>query len=126
MFNNAKAKSSYRSSSLLTGRDGQKVLKFINDNLDYEVKFRRTLTRLYALSRWASIDGYNMLSADEISIRTRLQATIDELSDAWRDEDFPAINKLHIIESHLADFVIRHRDWGIYGEQGKQLVKKYT
>lgn len=113
----AKVKSSYRKSSLLTGRDGQKFLKFVVDNPEKQVDYRTTLTKLYELSQWASVKTYKRLSKDKDSLPERLKSTVSEFSESWRKDKFSAINKLHLVESHLSDFILLHSGWGVYGDQ---------
>ena len=104
---------------MLTGRDGQKVLKFVNNNPNYEIKFRDTLISLYKLTEWASVEKYKGLFQSKKSAKSHLDELVSDFSNAWRKDKFPLINKLHLIESHLVDFIIKHGGWGMYGEQGK-------
>lgn len=106
---------------MLTGKDGQKLLEFVYNNPNYEVPFRNTLVSLYKLSQWASVDKYEKLAQNEG--KRNLDEVIKTFSQAWRKDQFPTINKLHIIESHLVDFIVKHGGWGIYGEQGNLKLK---
>lgn len=103
MLVSANVKSSYRASSLLTGRDGQKVPKYVVDNPEQQVQFRATLTQLYKLSQWASVE-YKLLANDEETVPDRLEALIKAFSRAWRSDKLAPINKLHVVEAHLANY----------------------
>lgn len=103
----------------MTGRDGQKVLKYVYEHPNHEVEYRTTLVCLYELSQWASIEKFKLLSQDVDSVLERLKTVIQAFSDSWRNDKLPAINKLHLVEMHLADFIVTHNGWGVYGEQGK-------
>lgn len=94
------------------------MLEFVNNHPDHETEFRKTLVGLYKLSQWASVEKYKDLIENKELVRHHLSGVVSEFSKAWREDKLPAINKLHIIESHLVDFIIRHGGWGIYGEQG--------
>lgn len=118
LFKLSKVKASYRETSLLTGRDGQKFLEFVVKNPEKDIDYRATLTNLYELSQWASVEKYKILARDKKSIPSRLASVINNLSQSWRDDGLPAINKLHLVEKHLTDFIILHSGWGIFGEQG--------
>lgn len=113
----AQVRPSYRMSSLLTGREGQKFLKFVVDNPEREINYRITLTNLHMLSQWASIEKYEILAKDKELVPSRLTSVINAFSQSWRNDQLPAINKLHLLEAHLAEFIIKHSGWGIYGEQ---------
>jgi hypothetical protein len=102
---------------LLSGRDGQKLLSYINDTPEHEIQFRETLVHLYKLSQWASIAKIKDLSVVE------LIDTIEAFSDSWRNKNLPLINKLHIIEAHLDEFISTHGGWGKFGEQGNNTTK---
>jgi hypothetical protein len=106
-------KPSYQESSLLNGRDCQKFLTFVFDHPEKNIKFRQTLLCIHKISQYAIA---NELSQEFIN---RLPETLREFSRTWRDDKLPAINKLHLFEAHLFDFIQRHRSWGTFGEQGK-------
>ena len=108
---------------MLTGRDGQKFLEFVNENPNLVIEFRDTLDSLYQLSQWASVEKYSQLAQNKASVPTRLARLIITFSDSWRADNLPAINKIHIIEAHLADCIIRHGGWGVFGEQGSLILE---
>jgi hypothetical protein len=117
LFGISKVKVSYRETSLLTGRDGQKFLKFVVKNPEIDVEYRTTLTKLYELSQLASVEKFKVLAHDKKSIFNQIASTITAFSESWRSDNLPAINKLHLVEAHLADFIKFHSGWGIFGEQ---------
>lgn len=91
------------------------MLKYVNDTPEHDIQFRETLICLYKLSQWASISKIKTLE------RVQLIETIEAFSDSWRNDNLPLINKLHVVEAHLDDFVLTHGGWGEFGEQGSNV-----
>lgn len=94
------------------------MLKYVYENPIQEVNYRTTLTYLYKISQWASIEKFAAMKNNVSQLHSNLQQLINKFSEAWRDDKLPLINKLHLFESHLADFIVLHNGWGCYGEQG--------
>lgn len=97
---------------MLNGRDCQKLLHFVAEHPQKDIEFKTVLIALKELTKYAIAET---LDVDSIQ---KVPSCIARFSRAWRHENLPAINKLHLIEAHLFDFIRMHMSWGIFGEQG--------
>jgi hypothetical protein len=73
---------------------------------------------LYKISSWASVEKFTQLASNTDQLHDTLQQLIDAFSKSWRGDKLPLINKLHLFEAHLADFIVMHNGWSCFGEQG--------
>jgi hypothetical protein len=118
LFRLAHVPYSHRTASLLTGRDGQKLLKYVDEHPELELNYREAMVWLYRLSAWAIAAP---LHVDDQAI-TDARELVDSFSTTWRAAGLPAHNKLYLFEAHLADFIEIHGSWGLFGEQSRLLL----
>ncbi|CAD5225344.1 unnamed protein product [Bursaphelenchus xylophilus] len=106
---------SHLSKSMLNGRDGRRLVKSLaeNGNPQFAI-FSDVFSSLDRIYGWATVGVHGQDDPTKASI----ERDIFLLSNAWRHSGLPAINKLHLLEAHVADFVTSHGSWGLYGEQG--------
>ncbi|CAD5219297.1 unnamed protein product [Bursaphelenchus xylophilus] len=106
---------SHLSKLMLNGRDGRRLVKSLaeNGNPQFAI-FSDVFSSLDRIYEWATIDVHGQDNFTKAGI----ERDILLLSNAWRHSGLRAINKLHLLEAHVADFVTLHGSWGLYGEQG--------
>lgn len=123
LFQLASVTPSHQKNSLLNGRDCQRFLRFIlkTANADLISYIHPKTGDLHTLVPvFAAISRVQQfaVAADISNIPLHaLQSDVNRLSKAWRKSQLPLINKLHLVESHLVDFIRAHGAWGLFGEQ---------
>lgn len=75
-----------------------------------------------ALANVESFAVARYLTCAEIN---QLEDSINIFSKLYRQNDLPLINKLHELESHVVTFVKRFKSWGLYSEQGENIILNY-
>lgn len=101
----------------INGRDGQKFLSYIKDNKDtLDIPNKDLFLLLKSIEDFACS---RELKEDEI---TALKEAGNNFFLKF-DERIRQIEKTHLLRYHLHDFVINHRGWGLFSEQGMLFSK---
>ena len=120
LFKRAGVVAGWRKTSMLTGRDGNTLLKWISTHPDAveDLSCRAVLIPLAEVSKYARASQVCSTPTD----LARFAAEVAKFASAWRRADLPTTPKLHLFEVHLVDFVRQHGSWGRYGEQGLEAM----
>ncbi|KAI6242431.1 hypothetical protein M3Y99_00228800 [Aphelenchoides fujianensis] len=122
LFGAASVPSSWQESSLLTGRDGRKLLDFL-ETVDAQetVPHRPVLSALHHVGKWTASSEFN---TSDPSVRAELEEDIKRVSTVWRAARLPTTPKLHVLECHVADQLIERKSWGRFSEESTESLHR--